>query len=34
MQRPGKEIAHELRRIDLFTALDSRQLRIVFETPA
>ena len=32
MQRPGKEIAHELRRIDLFTALDSRQLRIVFES--
>ena len=31
MERPGKEIADELRRIDLFTALDSRQLRIVID---
>ena len=32
MERPGKQIADELRRIDLFTALDSRQLRIVIDS--
>ena len=32
MERPGKQIADELRRIDLFTALDARQLRIVIDS--
>ena len=32
MERPGKDIADELRGIDLFTALDSRQLRIVVDS--
>lgn len=32
MERPGKKIAEELRRIDLFTALDARQLRIVIDS--
>ena len=32
MERPGNEIADELRRIDLFTALDSNQLRIVIDS--
>ena len=32
MERPGKQIADELRRIDLFMALDSRQLRTVIDS--
>ena len=32
MERPGKDIADELRGIDLFTALDSRQLRLVTDS--
>ena len=32
MERPSNEIADELRGIDLFTALDSHQLRIVIDS--
>ena len=32
MERPGKDIADELRGTDLFTALDSRQLRLVVDS--
>ena len=32
MERPGKDIADELRGIDLFTELDSRQLRLVVDS--
>ena len=32
MQRPGKEIAQELRRIDLFRALDSQQLQVMIDS--
>ena len=32
MERPSKEIADELCKIDLFTALDSRQLRLVIDS--
>ena len=32
MERPGNDIADELRRIDLFTALDSHQLQIVIDS--
>ena len=32
MERSGKDIADELRGIDLFTALDSRQLRLVVDS--
>ena len=32
MERPGKDIADELRGIDLFTAFDSRQLRLVVDS--
>ena len=32
MERPGNEIAGELRGIDLFKALDSRQLQIVIDS--
>ena len=32
MERPSKEIADELCKIDLFTELDSRQLRLVIDS--
>ena len=32
MERPGRQIEEELQRIELFTALDSRQLRIVIDS--
>ena len=32
MERLAKDIADELRGIDLFTALDSRQLRLVVDS--
>ena len=32
MGRPGKDIADELRRIDLFTALDPHQLQVVIDS--